>query len=186
MTRLPVLEPDQLTSTQKKVHDQITSGPRGRSADIFRLLLNSPGLTDTAQQVGSYLRYSSKLSDRVRELAIVTVAAYWKVDYEWRAHAPLAAKAGVPEVILDEFGLGNQPNFSDDTDRIVYDYVTAALNQTGIVDKTFEEARRIFDDEQLVDLTAIAGYYTMLGTFMNAFDLQPEPVEPKAPWRTDS
>lgn len=184
MTRIPVLEAEQLNPAQKQIHDKIASGPRGRAAHIFRLLLNSPGLADTAQQVGAYLRYNSTLSDRVRELAIVTVAAYWKVDYEWRAHAPLAAKAGVPESTLEEFGRGKRPRFADSTDGIVYDYVTAALKQSGIEEAVYDEARRTFDEEQLVDLTAIAGYYTMLATFMNAFDLQPEPAEPRAPWRT--
>jgi len=184
VTRLPVLESAQLSPTQKKIHDQIASGPRGNVAHIFRLLLNSPGLTDTAQRVGAYLRYGSSLSDRVREFAIVVAAAYWKVDYEWRAHAPLAQKAGILEATLEEVGLGRRPSFTDDTDRIVYDYVTDAIKQSGIDNATFEDARRVFGDEQMVDLTAIAGYYTMLATFMNAFELQPEPADPKAPWRT--
>ena len=186
MTRLPALEATQLTPAQKKIHDQIASGPRGNVAQIFRLLLNSPGLTDAAQQVGAYLRYNSGLSDRVREFAILIAAAHWKVDYEWRAHAPLAQKAGIREATLEEIGQGRRPSFSDDTDRVVYDYVTDALKQSGINNATFDEARRIFGDEQLVDLTAIAGYYTMLATFMNAFELRPEPAEPRAPWQTGS
>ena len=120
----------------------------------------------------------------MRELAIVIVAAYWKVDYEWRAHAPLAVKAGVPEAAIMEIGNGQRPSSGDDADRIGYDYVTEAVKQAGISDAALDNARRIFDDESMVDLTAIAGYYTMLATFMNAFELQPEPAEPQAPWRS--
>jgi hypothetical protein len=37
-----------------------------------------------------------------------------------------------------------------------------------------------------MDLTGLAGYYSMLATFMLAFDLMPDPVEPRAPWREGS
>lgn len=184
MPRMPILEPDAMSPAQKAVHDKIAAGPRGRSAAIFNMLINSPGLADRTQAVGAYLRYESKLSDRVREFATCISSATSRADYEWRAHRPLAVKAGVPEATLDAVGAGRRPQFSDDGDRIVFDYVTAALAKQGIPDRLFEEARAHFGDEQLMDLTGLAGYYSMLATFMLAFDLMPDPAEPRAPWRT--
>jgi 4-carboxymuconolactone decarboxylase len=186
MTRLPIPDRETMTPAQRAVHDKIASGPRGRSAAIFNLISISPDLCDVTQQVGAYLRYSSKLSERQREFAICISSARSRADYEWRAHRPLAVKAGVPEELLQAVGEGRRPDFTDDGDRIVHDYVTAALAKNGIPDATFEEARSALGDELLMDLTGLAGYYSMLATFMLAFDLMPDPVEPRAPWREGS
>ncbi|NND49423.1 MAG: hypothetical protein HKN60_04145 [Rhizobiales bacterium] len=80
--------------------------------------------------------------------------------------------------------MGQRPNFTDDGDRLIFDYVTAALAKKGIPDDVFDEARRTLGDELLMDLTGLAGYYSMLATFMLAFGLMPDPDEPRAPWRT--
>ena len=40
------------------------------------------------------MRYRSVLSDRVRETAILAVAAHWDSDFELYAHVPLALHAG--------------------------------------------------------------------------------------------
>ena len=183
MPRMPILEPDEMNPAQRQVHDKIVAGPRGRSAGIFNMLINSPTLADMTQQVGAYIRYGSKLSDRMRELAICISSANSKADYEWRVHSVLAVKAGVPEATLRSIGLGERPDFADDGDRLVYDYVTAVLAKKGLSNELFEEARSKLGDEQLMDITGLAGYYSMLATFMLAFDLMPEPEEPRAPWR---
>ncbi len=183
MSRLPVLKPEDMNDEQKAVREKIISGPRGRSAAIFNLLVNSASFCDTAQEVGAYLRYKSKVSDRVRELAICISSTFSKADFEWRAHMPLAVQAGVPESTLNSIGRGVRPDFSTDEDRLVYEYISAVLAKKGIPDAIFEEAREKFGDEQLMDLTGLAGYYTMLATVMLAHGLMPEPEEPRAPWR---
>ena len=90
MQRLPLIDPNGLMPAQQEVYDQIKTGARGRVGTMFSALLHSPGLTRRVQGVGEYLRYEAPLTDRVKELAIVTTAAYWKGDAQWSTHAPLA------------------------------------------------------------------------------------------------
>ena len=49
MPRLPDIEPDKLSPEQRRVYDEILSGPRGIVEGPLRVWVNSPGLADKAQ-----------------------------------------------------------------------------------------------------------------------------------------
>lgn len=181
MQRIKLIDPARLTPAQQKVYDQIKSGARGRVGTMFSALLHSPGLTERVQAVGEYLRYQAPLTDRVKELAISTAAAHWKADVQWNTHAALARKAGVPDAVLAAIAAGTLPAFTDESDRIAYVYVTDVLRGTGLSDRAFDEAMKAFGLEGLMDLTAIAGYYTMLSLILNALEVRPENAD--IPWR---
>src|SRR6185437_15158385 len=86
----------EMDPAQKRVHDQIVSGKRGRFGGPFQLLIRAPGVCEHAAPLGEYLRWGTSLPDRLSELAIIATARFWRAQYEWYAHAPLAEKAGVP------------------------------------------------------------------------------------------
>ena len=72
MPRIPELDPGSLTAEQKRVYDEIASGPRGGVRGPLAVWLRRPGLADRAQALGRYCRYDSSLSPRLSELAILT------------------------------------------------------------------------------------------------------------------
>src|SRR5688500_20411402 len=67
----------------------------------FIELLASPELMTRVSALGEYLRYRSALPPRLSEFAILITAAHWKQQFEWDIHAPIAAKAGVPQAAID-------------------------------------------------------------------------------------
>ena len=95
MARLPELDPAKFSPEQKKVHEAILAGPRGKVVGPLKVWLNNPGLAEHAQALGAYARFNSSLPPRLSELAICVTGAFWKANYEWFAHAPLAIKAGI-------------------------------------------------------------------------------------------
>jgi 4-carboxymuconolactone decarboxylase len=184
MARLPFLDADRLTPAQKEVYDHIAAGSRGRVGFMYRTLLHSPGLAKRLEGVGEYLRYQTALSARLKELAIVTVAAYWQADVEWASHAPLARNAGISDDVLASLAARREPVFAETTDRLVYDYVSDVLRGAGASERTYDAALAAFGTETLLDLTGIAGYYTMLAMVLNAFDVRPPDAD--IPWRRQS
>ena len=101
MSRLPDLDPAKLTEEQRRVYDDIASGPRGSVRGPFIPLLYSPKLADCAQKLGQYVRYDCAVPWKLREIAILVTAYHWKAQYEWFAHAKEARSAGVADSVIE-------------------------------------------------------------------------------------
>ena len=129
--RLPEISYDQLDAAQKVAYDRIASGARGGVGGPFKALLTSPELCGRVEQLGVFIRYECSVPMRLRELAILCVGQHWKAAVEWHAHAPIAAKQGVPQAVIDAIGQGQTPPFTEDADRIVHDFVRVLLREGG-------------------------------------------------------
>ncbi len=112
MPRLPELDPAKFSPEQKKVHDAILAGPRGKVVGPLKVWLNNPGLAEHAQALGAYARFGSSLPPRLSELAICVTGAFWKANYEWYAHAPLAIKAGIDPAAIEAIRTGATPKLT--------------------------------------------------------------------------
>ena len=101
MPRIPDLDPARLDPEQKRIHDEIASGPRGKVEGPLRVWLTSPALADKAQALGAFCRYGTSLPPRLSELAILVMGACWQAGFEWFVHAPIAVKAGLTKAQFD-------------------------------------------------------------------------------------
>jgi len=101
MTRLPPLDPETLSPRQREVYQAILGSARHSVEGPLRAWLASPELADRAQSLGLKCRFGSSLAPTMSELAILVVAAYWKSEFEWHAHAPLALQAGLSAAFVD-------------------------------------------------------------------------------------
>src|ERR1043165_5675605 len=101
MARLPELDPEKFSAEQKKVHEAILKGPRGKVVGPLKVWLKNPGLAEHAQALGASCRFGSSLPPRLSELAICMTGSFWKANYEWFAHAPLAIKAGIEAAAIE-------------------------------------------------------------------------------------
>ena len=104
--RLPPIDPADWTPEQKKVADDIVSGPRGGMPGPFNAWLRSPDLAARFQKVGEYARFMTSLPPALNELAILLVARDWSAAFEWYAHYQLAMKAGLSPAIADARAAG--------------------------------------------------------------------------------
>lgn len=179
MSRIALLARENLSAAQTEVYNSINAGVRGP----FRVLLHSPDLAKRVEQLGVYVRFQCRVPERLRELAIVIVAAHWRAGYEWYAHAHLAAKQGISEEVLEAIAAGRRPEFAQDEDEVAYDYVTGLLRGGRVSDRIFARAKAFFGDEAIVDFTGLIGYYTLLAMQLNAFEV-PVPEDGVIPWPT--
>src|SRR6266704_2172853 len=109
MSRYREISAAEMNPAQKRVHDQIIAGARGRFGGPFQLLIRAPEICEHAAKLGEHLRWGTSLPDRLSELAIITTAQFWRAQYEWYAHAPLAEKAGVPASAIEAIRRGDAP-----------------------------------------------------------------------------
>ena len=179
MARYRDITPAEMTAAQRRVHDLIVAGRRGRFGGPFQLLIRAPEICEHASQLGEHLRWGTSLPDRLSELAIISTARFWRAQYEWYAHAPLAEKAGVPAAAVEAIRRGETPSFAQKDEALVYRVCTELFKSQRLSDASFEEAISALGETGVIEVIAIIGYYTLIGNTLNVFQVQvPEGTAP--------
>lgn len=161
---------EDMTDAQRAVYDGIAGGPRGGVPLPFFAMLDSPALCNAIQLVGETIRYRTTMSDRLREIAILSVAAAVGSGYEWSYHDALAVKAGLTPVerasVLNGSGAGLQAG-----EGSLVRYTFTAIREHRADRRLLAELTATFGREAATEVTAIAGYYQLLALYLSAGDL---------------
>ncbi len=168
MSRIPLVDSEDLTPEQRQVYDTVVAGPRGTVVGPLRVALHSPELADRWQKLGEHLRYRTSLAVRQSELAIITVARHWNSNVEWSIHAEVALGAGLDPAVIDAIRHARPPVFTDATEALVYEYTRQLLAHGQVADEVYADLYAGFTAVQMVELTALVGYYTMVAMTLNA------------------
>lgn len=180
--RLAAPDLDNLDPEQKRVHDVIAGGPRGRVRGPLALWLHRPLLAEAAQNMGQYCRYGSSVAPRLSEIAILALVRLWNAELPWYAHKADALKAGVEPDVIEAIRLGQEPLIADAAGRAVYRFTVEVYNQRKVSDETYAAVLDAIGSDGLVDLVGIVGYYSLVAMTVNTFELPlPEGVSPDFP-----
>lgn len=170
----------EMTPAQKTMMQHLLAGDRhGSTNGPFNVMLRSPEMGDMLQAFGAQVRFHSDLPPKLRELAIITTARYWTVQYEWSAHRRGAQAAGLPQPVIDAIAAGKRPTGLDPDESAVYNFTSELLNTKQVSDPVFHEAVTRLGERRLVNLIALVGYYQMVSMLLNV-DRYPMP-EGRAP-----
>ena len=173
MSRLPLVNED-ASPEVAAVYEEI-AGSRGRVLNVFRSLGHAPEGLRRLSALGEYARFHTQLSDRLKELVILSTARANSCQYEWTQHVGLALRTGVSQEEVDALNEGQTPAGLSPLEAAALSYVQELGRDRRVSDETFAAVREHLDERQITDLTLITGYYTALGMALNAFevDLQP-------------
>ncbi len=184
MSRLPVLKPENLTPEQKQLYDRIAGDKRRQKTRRFKMtvgdgtltgpfnaLLFSPQVGDAVQQLGAALRFDSSLPGHLRELAVLMVAARWRANYEWYAHAPIAAREELGDAVIEAVKAGEVPREAPEDVLTIHRFVSELVETRRVCDETYRETRAIVGEQGLVELISVVGYYSLLAGLLNTFEI---------------
>ena len=190
--RFKILQPAEMTESQKDLVKSIQSGPRAKVAGSaansgggtvgspFNVFLRSPELGEHLQQVGSYIRFRSSLGFKLNELAILMVARHWTSQYEWFAHHRLALQAGLDPEIAEAISKSERPKKMGPDEALIYEFTTELLETKQVRDQTFSAVKDRFGEQGVMDLIAVAGYYVLVSMVLNV-DRTPVPGNANPP-----
>src|SRR6195256_3672815 len=164
--RFPQLTMDQLNEAQKPLGEQIMKVSSVGLGGPYNPMIRSPVLGRRLFDLFYYLRWQTSVPTKLNEFAILIIGRQWRSQVECYAHAPLAAKAGLSPEIIAELKAGKRPSGMAEDEAVVYDFVTELTTTQKVADETFARARKVFNDQQIVDLTAVAGNYVMVAMLL--------------------
>jgi len=173
MSRLSTLDENNLAPDARAFLDALNSGPRGKIGLIgpFGVWAHAPVIGQAAQTFGGAVRFKTTLPERIKEIAICTVGAYYKAKFEFAAHGPMAIAAGVPAEAVEAIRLGRDPTLTD-ADAVSYRVALELLHEHRLSNATFADAKARFGEAALVELVTIIGYYCLISLTLNAFDVE--------------
>ena len=164
--RFPQLTMDGLNDQQRPLAEQIMQVSSIGIAGPYNPMLRSPVFGQRMFDLLRYLRWDTSLPLRLNEFAILIVARHWRSQVEWFAHAPLGAKAGLSPALIAELKTNRRPGQMADDEAAVYDFVTELLTRRDVADATFARAKDVLGEQQVVDLTAVAGTYVTVAMIL--------------------
>jgi len=171
--RLPAIAPEQYTDEQKKAAEDFLAARKVPVFGPFQPMMHSPQVMTLARSAGDYLRYHSAIGNTLSEFVVLITAREWSQDYEWWLHYPIAIKAGVTKDAADAVGDGRRPTTMTADEEIVYDFTTELHRTKRVSDTTYAKAERRFGKKGVVDMTALAGYYSWLAMELNVARYEP-------------
>lgn len=180
MPRPVQLDENALTSEQKRIFNDIAAGPRGVVEGPLRIWLQSPAFAERAQELGAFCRYRTSLPNRLSELAILVIGAYWKAGFEWHAHAPIASRAGVSSKIIEAIRVRERPEFDRPDEDVVHAFARELLDDKQVSDATYARAESILGEVALIELVGVLGYYGLICMTINAFEVSAPGAQGKA------
>jgi 4-carboxymuconolactone decarboxylase len=188
--RLPLQQPGSLNKDAKKLFDRMdatlvqwadsidfqSKTGDGRLIGPFNPVLFSPEIASRFLELQEAEQKCTTLSERVRQVVILTVGAVWKAAYELYAHSAAARRAGIPEDAIRILVAGGLPDALSPEEKTAQRYVLQLSADRRVDAAIYDEAERRFGARGLVDITFLAGIYYLLCALLNGFDIpSPEP-----------
>ncbi|KAK4113701.1 hypothetical protein N656DRAFT_823217 [Canariomyces notabilis] len=163
-------------------------------------LLHSPPIADGWNSFLAAIRTQTSLSADLRELAICRVAVVNRAWYEWMHHAPLAEQAGVGKEALGrdgvvrregelrlvrgdgeggyEKGEGKGKDGEADGKGVLTEkqwavvcYTDEMTRNVQVREETFQRMRELFNEREIVEITATVACYNCVSRFLVALDV---------------
>jgi len=189
--RLTQLTVDDLTIEQRELYDAIVGGrsgtalptrvvdEHGRIQGPFNAMLHYPPLGHPVQALGGFLRFRGMLSDRARELVILTTAAAWQSEFEWWAHVRIGRHVGLSDDEIEAVRRSQPLVLDDPVERAALDVARAVTQRADLDDAEYVRARDSLGDRMLIEALTLVGYYASLALQMRVLRVPlPDGAEP--------
>jgi 4-carboxymuconolactone decarboxylase len=166
---------------QRRLYEQIANGPcaaesafplvddSGALTGPFDAMLLTPALGDALQALGSALRFSGRLAERAREIAIMLVAYHADSAFEIYAHEAVGRRSGLTDHDLEQLAAHEVPASADAVEAAVCQVARRLLTHQDLDDQTYETVRELLGDEGIFELCTLVGYYSMLAVQLKVF-----------------
>jgi len=171
VARLPYIDP---ATAPEHVRELLERLPV--KLNVFRMMANAESDFRPLVGLGTAILGRQKLSAKLRELAILRVAALSPARYEWVQHVPIAQATGASAAQVAALERGdNAADAFDPLERAVLRFTTEVVRDVRASKATFAALAQHLSAQEIVELIITVGYYMMIARLLEttAVDLDP-------------
>ena len=170
MPRLtPITQREQVPEDERAAFDEIIAS-RGRINAPQSMLMYAPQISARASLLNDALR--ELLSDADFEIAVLSAAREFDIDFVWAAHVPPATRAGVSAETIETIRTRGDLSRLSPRERIIVAIGRDLVGKHQLSAEIFEEARAELGERGLIEVLAAMGYYVMIGCVLIATDME--------------
>ena len=181
--RIPLFDPRALTPAQQAVYNTVdkkmvpwaeSAGFKAKLADgkligPFNTILASPEIGSSFLAFQGSEQEHTSLSERIRQVVILTVGAVYQSDYERYAHSAVAQKAGLSQDAIHALTQGEEADELTPQERVAQRFTKQLTAEHQVADELYQQAVSTFGVTGIVDLIFLAGCYYTVSSLLNAF-----------------
>jgi 4-carboxymuconolactone decarboxylase len=147
---------------------------RGRLLNIHRAVGQAPKMLRAQAAYARALREESSLPRPLQELLILRIAQVNDSAYEQSVHRPIALDCGVPAAKIDALPSWSTSSAFGPRERVALRFVDQAARSGDVEDDVFLALTQAFSPQEIVELTALVGWYVGNSRFVRALQIAVE------------
>src|SRR5580704_2277808 len=120
--RFPQLKLEDTQGDQRALAERMLKETRIGLGGPWNVMLRSPNMSEGLLNLYNYFRWKTALPQPLVELAILTTAREWSVQFEWFAHYPLALKAGLSPSLVADLRVAKRPENMKPEEAATHDF----------------------------------------------------------------
>jgi 4-carboxymuconolactone decarboxylase len=168
MARVRLLDRDGVREDYRSLFERIEQG--AGILNIYRALFHSPEALRRFMRFGSYLLTEGKLAPRLREIAILRAGGVCRSPYEVSQHVAFGRSAGLTDDEIRAAVEGRGEPLGEQGAAVLR-FASELSERSQVSDSTFAGVAAFLDDEQLVELTLVVGFYNMVSRTLNGLQV---------------
>lgn len=143
---------------------------QGDILNIFRALSHSPEALRRFMKLGTYFLSEGKLDPKLRELAILRAGWLCRAPYEFSQHISFGRRAGLSD---DQIRAIAEPasRYFAPQEMAVLAFASEMTDEARVSDATFDAVRSFLNEEEIVELTLVTGFYNLVSRVLNTLDV---------------
>jgi len=179
--RLPLADPASLTGVRRELFDRMMTTlvpwadktgflsitADGRLIGPANAALLNPAIGAQFLQLQFTVQRHTSLTERVRQVVILTVGAVWRADYELYSHSAAARRAGLPDAAIATLVNGGVPGDLTEQEKTAHRLARQLSTSHHVDDVLYRDAERAFGAAGVAEITVLAGiYHTVCGLLL--------------------
>ena len=147
---------------------------RGHVLNIHRVVGHAPRMLRAQAAYARALREESSLPRALQELVILRIAQVNDSAYEQSVHRPIALACGVPAGKIESLRSWQTTAPFDPRERAALGFVDQAARRGDVDDEVFLALGKSFSPQEIIELTALVGWYVGNSRFVRALRIAVE------------
>ena len=170
MERIPYVEKD--GAPQEVAETFAKMEARGNPVvNLWKMVAHSPSALIHVIRTGNALLTKTRLTPKLREMAILRTAEMLDCAYERRAHARAGKREGMTDEQVKAIKDWESSNDFDDIERAVLRFTDEVAQLAKVKDETFSNLAKYLDEGMMAELALIVGFYGMLARILLPFEV---------------
>ena len=170
-----------MEQTGPRIQPAADAVPEGLPAlNIFATMAKHPELLDRFNRFGGFLLFRGLLPVRERELVILRVGWRSGSVYEFGQHTVIGGGAGVTDEDVRRIATEDLEGWSGE-DRNLIELADQLCSTNTVDDALWDRLSQRWNEQELIELLVVAGFYRLVSGFLNATGVELEPGTPGWP-----